>query len=116
MPQNEIVVNGKTYVEKKTTYKTVYTITMPNVGSWNGKFSGASKLYCKVFPYKSKTDDTLIGRSFYYNFGDGWGASVSVDKVESKEAAKMKKLSSGFMGYEWMIDSINRHGCIKIQG
>lgn len=109
---SEIIMNSKVYVERKTTYKTVFVITMPNVGSWNGKFSGKDNLYCKVFPYKSKVDDAFIGKSFYYNFGDGWGASVKVEKIDSKTASKMKRLSSGFMGYDWMIGSIYKHNKI----
>lgn len=47
--------------------------------------------------------------SFYYNFGDGWGMSISVREVDSKEAAKIRKKSVGFCGYDWAIDSILQH-------
>lgn len=112
---NEIIINGKTYVEKKITYKTVFILSMPNVGSWNGKWSGSDNLYCRVFPYKGKIHDEILGKNFYYNFGDGWGANVEVRKVESKEASKMKRNSKGFAGYDWMIASIVKNNCIRYE-
>lgn len=42
-----------------------------------------------------------------------WGASVTLKEVDGKESAKLKRKSNGFCGYEWMIDSICQHGCIK---
>ena len=72
-----------------------FIITMPNVGSWNGRFSGANKLFCvikKITAAKEKTRaQSLIGQDFYYNFGDGWGANVEVRQVSAEEAKKMKK-------------------------
>lgn len=110
----EIIVDGITYVPKKApTYKTVYVLSMPNVGSWNGQWSGRDSLYCIVKP-KSKQDEEFYGKSYYYNFGDGWGANIDILKVESKEANKMKKVSRGFCGYDWMISSIYKHGDIRL--
>jgi len=56
--------------------------------------------------------EPIIGKAFYYNFGDGWGASVSVREVDSKEARKLRKESAGFCGYDWMVDEIRYHGRI----
>lgn len=56
------------------------------------------------------------GACHYYNFGDGWGAGVSVkivDGVKGKNAAI--KGSKGFCGYEWMIDSILERGKITTE-
>lgn len=51
-------------------------------------------------------------RNWYYNFGDGWGASVSVTKVPSKEKTRPEESSSDFTGYDWMIDEILKFGKI----
>ena len=87
---------------------------MPNTGSWNGKWSGAEKKYyiIKTFTngvFKNTVDKLLDGKTsnrFYYNFGDGWGANVEMQIIDAKEATKRRKLSNGFCGYDWMIDSI----------
>ena len=87
---------------------------MPNVGSWNGKWTGEENLYCKAKKLTKPKELELDGKSFYYNFGDGWGANVKAKKIDSKTANKMKRKSKGFCGYEWMIDSIITHGKILI--
>ena len=99
-----------------------FELTMPNVGSWNGKWTGANKKYFvvrklsnKAFAAKEYLKDLTPPHgytSFYYNFGDGWGANVHVERVTSSEAAKRRKMSAGFCGYEWMIDSILMRGKI----
>ena len=99
-----------------------FELTMPNVGSWNGKWTGAERLYVRIFNFtqrygssktaKEKAKSILEGGSYYYNFGDGWGANVSVREVKSREATKLKTKSVGFCGYEWMIDSILQYGKI----
>ncbi len=78
-----------------------------------GKWTGGGKPYVRVRRYPSDHADKILARgSYYYNFGDGWGASVAVEQVDSKEAAKLRRRSAGFCGYDWMIDSIERHGRI----
>ncbi len=90
----------------------VFILTMPNVGSWNGKWAGESNLYCKVKKLGKQKELELHDKNFYYDFGDGWGANVKAEKVDSKIANKMKRASKGFCGYEWMIDSIIANGKI----
>ena len=91
----------------------LFTLSMPNVGSWNGKWTGDSNLYVKTRRNPSKEImDKIVDRSFYYNFGDGWGASVGVKKISSKESNKTMKKSKGFCGYDWMIDEIIKFGKI----
>lgn len=51
-------------------------------------------------------------RNFHYNFGDGWSANVKVKVTDSKTKSKIEKNNSGFMGYDWMIDSIFKNGKI----
>lgn len=93
-----------------------FKLSMPNIGSWNGKWTGEGKYYAVIrnFP-KSKEEVAkriLDQGYFYYNFGDGWGASITARQVDSKEASKIRKKSSGFYGYEWMIDSIIKNNKI----
>jgi hypothetical protein len=99
-----------------------FELTMPNVGSWNGKWTGADKKYIKVLNItqrygtskaaRLKSAEILKERNYYYNFGDGWGANVSVKTVNAKEAARFRNESAGFCGYEWMVDSILKYGKI----
>lgn len=59
-----------------------FELTMPNVGSWNSKWTGADKRYYVIKKISKRYFDAQeffaqlkqAGRdSFYYNFGDGWG-------------------------------------------
>lgn len=97
-----------------------FRLTMPNVGSWNGKWTGESNYYAKVINYtkiygSSKASkeklESVIG-NHYYNFGDGWGANVLVKQVDSKKASQIRRKTKGFMGYDWMIESILDNGKI----
>ena len=95
----------------------VFTLSMPNNSSWNGKWSGAGNYYAVVRSTGNakrtiEKYTPIVGKAFYYNFGDGWGASVSVREVDSKEARELKKKSAGFCGYDWMVDEIRYHGRI----
>lgn len=85
-----------------------FVLSMPNVGSWNGKWSGSEKLYAIVKNIRSKklAEKIIAEESFYHNFGDGWGASVSVKQVDTKTAAKIRRKTQGFCGYDWMVTSI----------
>ena len=95
-----------------------FELTMPNVGSWNGKWTGATRKYYIIRKFlkkdESKITEMLKDGSYYYNFGDGWGANVAVEKITSKEASRRMKLSSGFAGYDWMVRSIIENGTIQI--
>ena len=90
-----------------------FVLSMPNIGSWNGKWTGEDSLYARVrnIP-KEKVDSLLKKAKFYYDFGDGWGASVAVKAVSASEATKIRKKSKGFYGYDWMIESILQDGNI----
>lgn len=104
-----------------------FELTMPNVGSWNGKWTGADKKYfihrtlskshplCQRFK-EIKLDNGLAVQSgvvgFHYRWDDGWSARVTVNPVTSKMKAKEEKLSAGFCGYGWMVDSIIKNGKI----
>lgn len=87
-----------------------FEITMPNVGSWNGVWTGAKNAHFAFRNYSKKKAEELMkgkeSRDFYYNFGDGWGANIKIKPISAPEMKKIEKINSGFMGYDWMIDSI----------
>lgn len=87
--------------------KIAFILTFPNVGSWNGKFSGEGRLYARVYSYDNKTAEKILEKgNYYHDFGDGWSASVQAKEVDGKEAKWIKKNTKGFYGYEWMIDNM----------
>ncbi len=91
---------------------------MPNVNSWNGKWTGEGKKYWIVKSFSDKVYKTDIEKlfdgnlynNFYYNFGDGWGANVKMEIINSKIAQYRRKHTKGFCGYDWMVDSIIKRG------
>jgi hypothetical protein len=94
-----------------------FILTMPNKGSWDGKWSGEENLYARTKRYTSKKAiakiQPLIGRHFHYSWGDGWGANIECREVSGSESRSILKRSRGFLGYEWMIDEILEHGRIR---
>ena len=93
----------------------VFTLSMPTRGSWNGRWSGEDRVYARIF-HNNDVPKDIIGKDFYYNWDDGWCACVSVTKVDSKEAAKIRKKSAGFCGYDWMIRNIIKNREIIVEG
>ena len=91
----------------------IFTLSMPNRGSWNNKWSGDGKVYARIRHNKAVPPE-IVGKDFYYTWPDGWTACVSVEKVDAKEADKIMKKSVGFYGYDWMIDSIIKNKEIKL--
>ena len=87
--------------------KIIFELTMPNVGSWDGKFTGAKNKYTVLSKLLKKDDHSIIGKNWYYDFGDGWGANINC-----RLANKGEKPTNKFMGYEWMLKSIKKHGKI----
>ena len=102
--------------QKENKTELLFTLTMPNVGSWNGKWTGEDKLYARtrkgIFRGK-KLHLNLQEGNYHHSFGDGWGANVEVSYVTPKEAKEAKKKSAGFCGYDWMIDDIINNGYIR---
>lgn len=100
----------------------LFVLTMPNNNSWNGKWTQEGELYCKVrtYPFRSNSKvmneslkNVLFTKGCYYDFGDGWGAYVSVKECTLAEKNKYNKLSKGFCGYDWMIDELEKYGRIR---
>lgn len=99
----------------------LFILTMPNNNSWNGKWTGSNNLYCIVRSYSFRKNQKNFDASFknvsstngcYYDFGDGWGAHVSIRECSAGEKRLYKKQSAGFCGYDWMVDEIEKHGRI----
>lgn len=94
-----------------------FTLSMPGVNTWNGKWTGEGKCYAivkNVGTSKKAIEkySSLLG-SYSYHWEDGWSACIDIIEVDSKEAAKLRKNSRGFCGYEWMVKSIIDCGEIK---
>lgn len=93
-----------------------------NVGSWDGKWSGDKKIYAKKVVITKEKEELLksLGipmtkgskKEFLYDFGDGWTAKVIMTVGTSREFDPIVKRSGGFLGYDWMIDEILKHGRI----
>ena len=90
-----------------------YELDMPSVNTWNDKWSGEGQYYARVRSYKKDEGEQILSTGEYgYKWDDGWAARISVRKVTAKEARKIRAQSDGFLGYEWMISSIERTGRI----
>lgn len=87
---------------------------MLNRNTWNGKWTGDEMIFARSRKDREVPKE-VIGKSFLYHWDDSWTACVSVDKMDCKEANKIIKKSSGFCGYDWMIESIIRYGEIRYE-
>lgn len=92
-----------------------FELGMPSNNSWNGKWSGEESRHVVVENIRAeKRTQKLVDKGYWsYNFGDGWVASVTATKVDAKQARRLRKQSSGFCGYNWMIRSIKMHDEIR---
>ena len=92
----------------------VFKLSMPQNNSWNGRWSGDGDFHIITKPDKCVTKDR-IGKSYYYNFGDGRCACVDVMQLSgnSSEYRKMVRNNRGFCGYDWMVYSIIYNDEIK---
>lgn len=92
-----------------------FILSMPNNNAWNGKWSGNDLIYARVRSVQSQKGiaklTALVGRHSH-SFGDGWRACVEVRQVDRKEAARLRKASQGFCGYDWMIETLTLYGKI----
>lgn len=92
---------------------------MPGRNTWNGRWSGEDRFYARVVNLGRskmairKGEEIIRNGSYSYSWPDGWCAMISVKEVDATEAARIRKRSNGFLGYEWMIDSIRYNGEIK---
>ena len=94
-----------------------YILTMPTNNSWNGKWTGENNFYARTRSYRGKkrelkANQILKNSPYYYRWDDGWSACVEIKKLLPRESQKINRKSSGFIGYDWMIDSIEDIGKI----
>lgn len=97
-----------------------FTLTMPGCGSWNGHWTGEGRLYVVTRTFRGAGSVAQRARSrcgdYSYAWSDGWRANVQVREVDASEAARLRRKSRGFCGYEWMIDSLIHSGKIEPPG
>ncbi len=92
-----------------------FTLTMPGVASWNGRWTGEGRLYCIVKNFRGKKQEErakeLLKKAYWsHSWDDGWRASIEAKQVDAKEAARLRRKSNGFCGYDWMVNRIIDHG------
>lgn len=90
----------------------VFELTMPNRGSWNGRWSGEDRRFIRI-KHENLVPKHCWNKDFFYRWDDGWTACVSVRKMPAVDARKLERKSDGFCGYDWMITSIINGGEIK---
>ena len=89
-----------------------FELSMPSAASWTGKWSGEGRPYVRVRKVNAELAKTLR-ENYFYRWDDGWCVRVDVSIVDGRAAAKLRKKSVGFSGYDWMIDSILERGYIE---
>ena len=92
-----------------------FQLSMPNCASWNGRWSGEGRKYVIVKTFRGKKAvekaEAILAKGYYhYSWSDGWGAGITVKEVNSSQAAKLRKESQGFSGYDWMVTTICDYG------
>jgi hypothetical protein len=86
-----------------------FKLFMPSRNTWNGEWSG-DKQNCTITRTVDEEEATKLDKqSWSYSWSDGWRAEIRARIVRVGE---MLKASHGFHGYEWMIESILKHGKI----
>ena len=96
-----------------------FPLSMPSKASCNGHWSGEGRPYVRVKSLYKKyytgytLDKILEQRDFYYTWNDGWTACVTAERVDSKEATRLRNKSVDFCGYDRMIESILKNGKIE---
>jgi hypothetical protein len=93
-----------------------FKLSMPGCGSWDGKWSGEGRLYVIIrHVLKNEHPENIIQKSPYrHGWNDGWAARIEVESVDAKEAAKLRRRSAGFCGYDWMVNNIINYGQTNI--
>lgn len=100
----------------KRRYLVEFTLSMPyrpSTSSW-----GKERDY-RVFrsiDYPTLAKLFPLGRSqksWFYSWSDGWRARVDGRIMAQGERTKK---TDGFCGYDWMVESLIRHGAIYAEG
>lgn len=95
----------------------VFELTMPNRGSWNGRWSGENQghyIFKDFSPaaFEKEWKEKIIG-SWCYTWDDGWTACIASRVVDGTELRNLRKQNAGFLGYDWMVKDILAYGKIK---
>ncbi len=91
----------------------LFTLTMPGCGSWNGVDTGAGRFHGIIKSLSNEDSKRVLETKDYrYTWDDGWSANIEVQKITGKDRPKIERRSEGFRGYDWMVDSIIKHGKI----
>ena len=85
-----------------------FKLAMPGRNTWNGKWSGDDRNHTLLRTLDPMTAVSLDGGYWSYAWSDGWCARITARIVLEEPTEK----SSGFCGYDWMVDSILRYGKI----
>lgn len=97
--------------------KVMFSLSMPGVASWNGRWTGEGRKYfiIKSLPLSQIEKLGLNGKtnSWYHRWSDGWAAEVTA-RVLNKGERPGK--SDGFSGYDWMVENILGYGETKEPG
>jgi len=83
-----------------------FKLAMPHKGSWDNRWSGENRNHILTREIDDEQAIKLSGRSWSYNWPDGWSARISARVVIDDED---QSPSHGFHGYNWMVESILRH-------
>ena len=99
----------------------LFRLSMPSNNAWDGKWSGGEG---RGYNIVRRVDGARVARLGHdggslhagdgywtHDFGDGWVAGVTATLMaQGRDEPK----SDGFSGYDWMVDSILRHGRIEV--
>lgn len=93
----------------------IFELKMPGCGSWNGRWSGEGRVYAVTRRLPDSKASEIDGKTYGYAWDDGWCASIDC-RVSSgtPETRSIRRRSSGFCGYEWMVASILSKGQIEV--
>lgn len=76
-----------------------FQLTMPNVGSWDGKWTGSGSPYFRFITLSKKDGIKFMAgekkKNYHYSWSDGLGANVKVKIATSQEKRKLEKIRIG---------------------
>ena len=103
---NTRLSDGKAYL--------AFELSMPSNNSWNSKWTGEDKKYIITRQIDDPEAAVIYNHApYWHDFQNNWIAQVDITRITNLEAEQLEELSDGFCGYDWMIDSIIKHGRIK---
>ena len=88
--------------------KVEFRLSMPNVNTWNWRWTGEGRNYTITKNLTNKKAiflglDKVKNTSWHYHWSDGWSACVTATVIPKGERVRK---SDGFCGYNWMVDEI----------